>query len=197
MRRARSTLSPMSQVAPLDAATVQAFCAGDEQAVRAVYRQFSGLVYSITMRVLGDRGLAEEATQQTFVQAWRHATRFDSARELAPWLATIARRVAIDIHRREARRPSTSIDDVPAGDPGLVTLPPEAAAAWEAGQIRLAIDRLPAEEQVVVRMQHLDGCTHTEIAEQLALPLGTVKSRSFRAHKSLARALAHLREDGE
>lgn len=187
----------MPPVASLDAATVQAFCGGEEGAVRTVYRQFSGLVYSIGMRVLGDRGLAEEATQQTFVQAWRHASSFDSARELAPWLATIARRVAIDIHRREARRPSSSLDDARADDPALVTLPVNVATAWEAGQVRHALERLPEGEREVVRMQHLEGLSHTEIAEQLGIPVGTVKSRSFRAHSTLARALAYLREDVE
>ncbi len=184
----------MSAVA-LDAATLQAFRAGDEGAVRAVYRQFAGLVHSITMRVLGDRGLADEATQQTFVQAWRNAEGFDSDRELAPWLATIARRVAIDIHRREARRPRTALDDADPGDSALITLPPSAEGAWEAGQVRLAVDALPADEREIVRLQHLEGLSHTEISERLGVPLGTVKSRSFRAHRSLATRLAFLRED--
>lgn len=66
-------------------------------------------MHAVTLRVLGDRGLAEEATQQTFVQAWRRAQRFDPSRELGPWLATIAKRVAIDVHRRKVRRMGTLV----------------------------------------------------------------------------------------
>ena len=69
------------------------------------------------------RQLAEEATQQTFVQAWRAASGFDGERPLEPWLATIARRVAIDIHRREARRVATALDDLPADDHAYALLP--------------------------------------------------------------------------
>ena len=177
-----------------DAALSTAFAEGDEAAVRAVYRQFAGLVMSVAQRVLGDKGLAEEAVQQTFLQAWRNASTFEAGREFAPWLVTIARRVAIDIQRRENRRAATALDDADPTDAALVTLPPSAEQAWEAGQVRLAIDSLPPDEREVVRLQHLSGCTHQQIADQLGVALGTVKSRSFRAHKALASRLAHLRE---
>lgn len=180
--------------AVLDDTTVVAFRRGDEAAVRAVYRQYSGLVLAVAHRVLSDRGLAEEATQQTFLQAWRSASTFEDGREFAPWLVTIARRVAIDIQRREARRPASALDDADPGNAALITLPPSAETAWEAGQVRLAIDSLPPDEREVVRLQHVQGCTHQQIADQLGIALGTVKSRSFRAHKSLATRLAHLRE---
>ena len=186
------TVAPMNAV--LDDTTVVAFRRGDEAAVRAVYRQYSGLVLAVAHRVLSDRGLAEEATQQTFLQAWRSASTFEDGREFAPWLVTIARRVAIDIQRREARRPASALDDADPGDAALITLPPSAETAWEAGQVRLAIDSLPPDEREVVRLQHVQGCTHQQIADQLGIALGTVKSRSFRAHKSLATRLAHLRE---
>ena len=171
-----------------------AFQAGEESAVRSLYRQYSGLVMSVAMRVLNDRGLAEEATQHTFVQAWRNASSFDPERDVAPWLVTVARRAAIDIQRREARRPSTALDDADQGDAALITLPPSEEAAWEAAQVRLAVDALPPDERAVVQLQHVQGYTHTQIADRLGVPVGTVKSRSFRAHKSLAVALAHLRE---
>ena len=60
--------------------------------------------------------------------------------------------------------------------------------------MRSAIDTLPAEEREIVRLQHLEELTHTEVAERLGVPVGTVKSRSFRAHKRLASMLGHLRE---
>lgn len=171
------------------------FAAGDPDAVRQVYDEFGRLVFTVANRILGNRSLAEEATQQTFVQAWRAAATFDRTRELGPWLATIARRVAIDIHRREARRPTMPMDDASPSDAALVTLPPSVDQTYHVWQVRAAVDALPPDEREIVRLQHLDQLTHAEIAERLAVPIGTVKSRSFRAHRMLASRLGHLRED--
>jgi RNA polymerase sigma factor (sigma-70 family) len=167
---------------------------GDPDAVRAVYRTYGGLVFAVALRVLGDRGLAEEATQQAFVQAWRAAGTFDPTRELGPWLATIARRVAIDVHRRESHRNHGQLDDVPAAHPAVITLPETAETAYDAWEVRRALAELPAEEGEVVRLQHLEGLTQSEIASRLKIPLGTVKSRSARAYRKLAGRLGHLRE---
>jgi RNA polymerase sigma-70 factor (ECF subfamily) len=185
----------MPSVDALDVAIVHAFRRGDDDAVRAVYTRYAGLVFSVSMHILRDRPLAEEATQQTFVQAWRASRSFDGERDLAPWLATIARRVAIDIVRREGRRPSTPLEDADPNDAALVSLPPNETKAWEVAQVRLAIDALPPDERDVVRLQHLEGYTHVEIAERLGIAVGTVKSRSFRAHRALADHLAFLREE--
>ena len=173
---------------------VAAYRAGQPDGIRAVYREYGRLVFAVTYRVLGDRSMAEEATQQTFVQAWKAAGSFDPGRELGPWLATIARRAAIDVHRRESRRSHGALEDVAAGDPSMISLPPEAEQIYDVWEVRRAVDELPDDEREVVRLQHFEGLTHVEIAERLELPLGTVKSRSFRAHKRLAGGLGHLRE---
>ena len=170
------------------------FRQGDPDAVRSVYRSHGRLVHAVAYRVLGDRGLAEEATQLTFVKAWRAAQSFDESRELGPWLAAIARRVAIDLYRREALRTADPIESVPAADPSLVAAPQSAEAIYDVWEVRQAVAELPADEQEVVRLQHLDGFTHAQIAERLGVAVGTVKSRSFRAHKRLATMLGHLRE---
>jgi RNA polymerase sigma-70 factor (ECF subfamily) len=179
----------------LDAALIEAFRRREDAGVRAVYREYGRLVYAIALRTLGRRELAEEATQQTFVQAWQAADRFESDRELAPWLATIARRVAIDVHRREARRAAEPLDDVPVSDRSLVTMPQGLEQWYEAWQVRQAVDGLPPDEREVVRLQHLEGFTHAEIAEHLGIPTGTVKSRSHRAHQRLASQLQAIREE--
>jgi RNA polymerase sigma-70 factor (ECF subfamily) len=167
---------------------------GDPDAVRAVYRAYGGLVFAVAHRVLGDRELAEDATQQTFVQAWRAAGSFDPSRELGPWLATIARRVAIDVHRRESRRTYARLDDVPVTHPAVITLPESAESAYDAWEVRGALADLPPDEREVVRLQHLDGLSQAEIAGRLGIPLGTVKSRSNRAYRRLAGRLGHLRD---
>lgn len=159
-----------------------------------VYRAYGRLVYGVAYKVLGDRGLAEEATQQAFLKAWRAAQTFDEDRELGPWLAAIARRVAIDVYRREALRITDPLDAATETHPSLTTAPESAEAVYDIWEVRRAVSELPGDEQQVVRLQHFEGMTHEQIAQQLRLPVGTVKSRSFRAHKRLASELGHLRE---
>jgi RNA polymerase sigma-70 factor (ECF subfamily) len=185
----------MSLDGRVDGGTFRAFQRGDHAAVRTIVRAYSGMVASVAHQVLHDRSLAEEATQQTFVQAWRAASSLDPERGMAPWLCTIARRVAIDIARREHRRPTTPLAEADPGDRSLITLPPSETASWEMAQVRLAVDGLAPDEREVVRLQHLEGLTHQEIADRLGIALGTVKSRSFRAHRALASRLAFLREE--
>jgi RNA polymerase sigma-70 factor (ECF subfamily) len=171
------------------------FREGDADAVRLVYRAYGRLVYAVAYRTLGDPGLAEEATQQAFLQAWRAAASLDEEREMAPWLATIARRAAIDVHRREQRRPADALETVAPDDPALSTRDASAEELYGVWEVRRAVADLAPDEQEIVRLQHFEGLTHGEIARRLDLPEGTVKSRSFRAHKRLAAQLQHMRHE--
>jgi RNA polymerase sigma-70 factor, ECF subfamily len=162
--------------------------------VHTLYRHYGRLVFTVAVRILCDRQLAEDATQQAFLQAWRAASTFDPGKDPAPWLATITRRVAIDMQRSQARRPAISLEVTSVDEPALVSAPPSAEAVWETWQVRAAIDALQPDEREVVRLQHIEGHSHSEIAERLGLALGTVKSRSHRAHQHLATRLKHLRE---
>ena len=171
------------------------FREGHPDAVRAVYREYAGLVFAVSLRTLGSRDLAEESSQRTFVKAWKAAAGFELGRELGPWLATIARRTAIDIYRREARRSTAPLDALSPSDPTVIELPAGVERSYEAGEVRAAIDSLPPDEREVVRLQHLEELTQTEVAERLGVPVGTVKSRSHRAHRRLASLLGHLREE--
>ena len=171
---------------------VERFCAGDPEAVRTLYDEYGRLVFAVAMRVVHQRELAEEATQQTFLQAWRAAGTFEPGRDLTPWLITIARRAAIDIHRRESRRGHVDLDEAAPTGTSLVTLPPSAEQIEAVWRVRSAIDALPPADRELVRLQHLEGLSHAEIAERLEIPVGTVKSRSFRAHRVLASHLHDL-----
>ena len=170
------------------------FREGDLDAVRAVYREYGGPVYAVAYRILSDRGLAEQAAKKTFLMVWRAADSLDADRELEPWLTSIARRAAIDVSRREAVRAADPLDSVAPGDPALATQPESAEGIYDVWAVREAVAGLPAEEREIVRLQHLGGLTHSEISEKLDMPIGTVKSRSFRAHRRLAAVLGHLRE---
>jgi RNA polymerase sigma-70 factor, ECF subfamily len=164
------------------------FRSGDPDAVRAVYRAHGASVFAVAYNTLRSRDLAEEATQQTFVKAWRAAATFDPARELGPWLATIARRTAIDLYRREACRPTERLEDAAAAEQ-----PDGFDRIFDVWAVREAIDGLPPLEREVVRLQHLESLTQAEIGARLGVPVNTVKSRSSRAHRRLAVRLGHLR----
>jgi len=170
------------------------FRAGDSDAVRLVYREYGRLVFAVARNLLGSTQLAEEATQQTFLKAWKSAATVEPGRDLAPWLATIARRTAIDIHRQESRETAGNLEDVPVAHPAIVQQPAAIERTYDVWQVRQALDELPPDERVVVQLQHLEGLTQTAVAERLNLPVGTVKSRAHRAHKKLAAKLGHLRE---
>ena len=174
-----------------------AFARGEPDAIRAVYAACGGLVYGVAYKVLGDPNLAEDATQETFLRAWRAAAHFDPARDLEPWLSTIARRVAIDVYRREALRRHDSLDSADPTHPELISLPPSVERAHVISEVRRAVEALPFDEREIIRLQDFEGFTHPQIAELLAIPVGTVKSRSFRAHRKLAELLGHRLEKRE
>lgn len=177
----------------ITAEVIERFCTGDRDALAEIYRQFCRAVWGVAMTVLHDRQLAEDSVTETFLRAWRAAPSFDPDRPLAPWLFTLARRCAIDVQRREFR--PTRGGHAPEED-GVVEMP-DISAAYEAWEVRSAVSQLPPEEQSVVRLSHLEGLTHVEIAHELGVPVGTVKSRSHRAHRRLADRLRHLRTEDE
>jgi RNA polymerase sigma-70 factor (ECF subfamily) len=179
-----------SRLAPDDACLRTRFRAGDESALADVYARYRSKLLVIGMRRLGDRDLANEAVQQAFLQAWRFSGSYDPARALAPWLYAIMRRVCVDLFRRDRRTPDLFPDGtVPDGQGG-----PDAGETfeqvWEGWAVREAVDSLPAVERDVVRLTYLHDLTFAEAADRLDVPIGTVKSRSFRAHRRLAEVLA-------
>lgn len=176
-----------------DSGLAARFAAGDPETIRVIYQRYGRLVYSVAYKILGDAGLAEDATQQTFLQAWRAAKSYDPSRALGAWLTGIARRAAIDAYRRNRRhRGVVPLDRADSSDPALATTPPSAEQISDVWEVRQALDKLPDHERELIRLQHYAELTHAEIADELALPLGTVKSRSFRAHRRLAGLLGHL-----
>jgi RNA polymerase sigma-70 factor (ECF subfamily) len=163
------------------------FSSGDDESVRAVYERYGRAVHTVAYSIVRDSATAADVVQATFVKAWRAAGTFNPERDLGPWLYTIARRQAIDTLRRERRVEPAEPEVI-----DVVELPPSLESAWEAWEVRLAVDQLPDDEREVVRLAWFVGLSHPEIADQLAVPVGTVKSRSHRAHRRLASLLAHV-----
>jgi RNA polymerase sigma-70 factor, ECF subfamily len=172
-----------------DQDVLRGFAAGEEPAFAEIYRRYGGPMFVVALAAMGRRDLAADVVQQAFVQAWRAAASYSPDSDIAPWLFTITRRVAIDMWRRERRHVLAGDDDSVVDD----TVPgPSLDAVWEAWQVRQALEALPADERDVVHLAYVEGLTQREAAARLGIPLGTVKSRSSRAHQRLRGLLAHL-----
>lgn len=165
------------------------FAAGEESALAEVFDEYAGPMLAVATGLLSDRGLAEEAVQQAFLQAWRAADRYDPRRPLGAWLRSIVKNTAVDMWRRERRHAAHSIDEVAQGDLPSVE-PPSIADTSDVWELRRAIDGLSPAAREVVRLAHLEQLTQPEIAARLGVPLGTVKSRTHSAYRQLAAALA-------
>lgn len=150
---------------------------GDSDALRALYDRYSGIVFGMTYRLLGDRQAAEECTQDVFVSVWRTARSYEPNRaRVSTWLLTIARNRAIDATRRRAARPVDPHEDVRSVDESPDTAD-VVSTADEASRVAAAMAELPDPQREALSLAYFDGLSHTEIAERLGIPVGTVKGR--------------------
>ncbi len=147
--------------------------AGDELALRDLYRSFEHPLFGMGLRWYGDRDLAEELVQEVTVRIWRKASTYDPEKGTASaWIFGVARNVATDLARARARRPT------PLG--GVVSderNPWDEDGAWRCWEIAKAVKTLPSAQQEVVRLAFHEEYTQSEIAASLKIPLGTVKTR--------------------
>ena len=139
-----------------------------------LYDRYSGVVYSVALRVLGDTGAAEDILQEVFMQIWRSPDVFDASRgSLAGWLAVIARNRAIDSLRK--RRPEAEITEV------IVSVEPDLVRGVEWSRtiekIRGALGSMLPPQRSALEMSFFEGLTHSEIAAKTGEPLGTIKTR--------------------
>lgn len=162
-----------------DARDARRLAEGDEAALRELYRRYGAIVHGFCLRQLGDRGLAEECTQDVFAALWRQAGDYDARRaRLSTWLFAIARNRIVDAARRRASRPGPSssdeVPDIASNAPGP-DLELERIEAAE--QTARAMASLPEAQLEVVQMAYFQGLSQSEIAERTGMPLGTVKGR--------------------
>ncbi len=158
---------------------------GDEGAMEAIFRRFSGPIYSVALRVLHDTGQAEDVMQEIFLQLWRNPQVFVQGRgSLGAWLVVVARNRSIDLLRR--RKPTDSVDDVVLASPFNVAEEAERNTMME--KVRHVLASLPAEQRKSVELAYFEGLSHTEIASRTGDPLGTVKTRIRLALMSLRKA---------
>jgi RNA polymerase sigma-70 factor, ECF subfamily len=174
---------------------VRQVATGDQSALATLYDATNRLIYSLVLRVLGDMSSAEEVLIDVYTQVWRQAASYDANRG-APlaWMATIARSRAIDRLRsgwqdRHRKEPLEVLGDAPAN----TASPEESAAASERQKlVREAMNLLTSEQRQVIELAYYSGLSHSEIAEKLNQPLGTVKTRTRLGMMKLREALAPL-----
>jgi len=193
-----------------EVALVRAVASGSEEALAALYDRHVDGIHAVALRLTRDRQIAEEVVQETFLALWNRAELFDPAvASLGTWLRTIARNRTVDRLRAAGRRPSLvplpGHDETGDADAGFERLSPDAEivggaapdpgpeAAAEAADVRAAIGAALAgmteHERTVILLAYREGLTQAEIAERMAWPLGTVKTRTRRALAHLRRAL--------
>jgi RNA polymerase sigma-70 factor, ECF subfamily len=153
---------------------------GDARAFEVIYERHSGAAFSLAYRMMGTRSGAEDVTQDAFLSMWRSGARYDRARgSVRTWVLGIVHHRAIDALRR-----ATVHDRRRAGDEGIEErfearerTDVEAARREEATTVRGALSSLPADQSQVIELAYFGGFTHTEIADMLDAPVGTIKGR--------------------
>jgi RNA polymerase sigma-70 factor (ECF subfamily) len=196
------TLLALSETAMADAGAdetnrqmIARIAAGDRDALTECYRHWQHPLFVYLLhRCGGDRSIAEEILQDTFLAVWQSAGRFEGRSHVRTWLIGIARRQAHNTLRRR-QLPGTGLDDV--------THWPEAGPAPEESAIASAmrdeliakLEQLPAANRETLELVLVHGLSYAEVAEVLHVPLGTVKSRLNGAKRALRTLLANARKD--
>lgn len=157
---------------------------GDGDAFAPIYERFKGAIHTLAYGMLGNRADADEATQETFLAAWRSLKGFRLEARFATWLYRLAVNVCLERIRREARRRAL-------GNGHGTPLPrlPRAEAEGPGADVRAALARLDPGYRACVILRDVQGWSYQEIAEMLGVPVGTVRSRIARGRDALRLAL--------
>jgi RNA polymerase sigma-70 factor (ECF subfamily) len=168
---------------------------GDAQAFEVIFDRHANAAFSLAYRMCGRRAVAEDIVQEAFVSLWRSGARYDQQRgSVRSWVLSVVHNRAIDTFRRATVRTSRDIPDdgiaerLPADERTEV----EVERRDEARQIRGALGELPAEQRQVIELAYFGGFSHSQIAEMLKLPAGTVKGRMRLGLTKMRTALGDL-----
>ena len=170
----------------------QARVGGPELDVRAAYAAHGAELYRFALRQLGDGGAAQDVVQEVFLRAWRSADAYDARlASLRTWLFAIARNVVVDEARRFAVRPwQRTLTDVTDTDTPVVGSIDEAVVdAWV---VEEALRRIGEDHRTAIVQTHLRGRPHAEVAAELGIPVGTLRSRVFYGLKALRLAMEEM-----
>jgi RNA polymerase sigma-70 factor (ECF subfamily) len=185
--------APSAGLVDSDRVLAARLTAGDPEALAETYRRYVELVFGVCRRVLRDERLAEDVTQEVFVFLWQHPDRFDASRgSLRAWLGVMAHHRSVDRVRAENRHTqrqlqqdaSESVADDIAHD-----IAHDVAAMWVADRVRGALDKLPADQKEAIVLAYYGDRSYRQVALELGIPEGTVKSRVRLALRRLSTLL--------
>ncbi len=184
---------------PTDLSLLQRIVARDTTALAELYDRHGRLLFSLILRIVRDRGEAEEILQEAFVRVWTRAEKYDARiGGPLPWIVRVARNCAID--RLRARRiratvdaPSIDLAAVEAAAPATGMQTPEAAVLDSERRRTLtdALASVSAEQRQLIEAAFFEGYTHSELAQRFGLPLGTVKTRIRAGMITMRKRLEH------
>lgn len=174
-------------VRTVDPTLIDRLVCADETALAEIYDQYADLVFGLALRVVKDRSVAEDVTQETFVYLWQRPEAFNAGLgSLKTFLCMIAHRRAVDaVRKSETFRKRQAVIDLVAEDHSLDRI----ARLEELGEIKAAIRGLPPGHAEAIQLAYFDGLTYRQVAQILDIPEGTAKSRIRRALEQLNRSL--------
>jgi RNA polymerase sigma-70 factor (ECF subfamily) len=194
----RNVVEPTDIVGARDRDLIRRVGEGDREAFRSLFSRYGQTAMALALRVLRQYHLAEETVQEAFLSVWRDPGAYDPERgTVRAWLMSAVHNRAVDLVRREEaqrRRADEAIGDVQVdvADPAEAVVE-EIGLPQERAAVREALASLPGEQRKVIELMYYDGMSQSRIADELALPLGTVKSRTLLGMRRLRMALAGLR----
>jgi RNA polymerase sigma factor (sigma-70 family) len=166
-------------IAPTDEDLLMAVAQGDREAIGRLYDRHQGTMYGLAVRITNDAGLAQDVVQEAMLGVWRNASRFDASRAKArTWMLALVHHRAIDAIRR--RRASVALPEPDVPPPAALVVPDiwdDVVGRLDAVALRAALGRVPIAQREVLELAYFAGRTQQEIATQVGVPLGTVKSR--------------------
>jgi RNA polymerase sigma-70 factor (ECF subfamily) len=168
---------------------------GDAQAFEVIFDRHADAAFSLAYRMCGRRAMAEDVVQDAFLSLWRSGARYDQRRgSVRSWVLGVVHNRAIDAFRRAVVRTSRDVADDGITERMVAAERTDEAAERhdEAQQVRGALNELPAEQRQVIELAYFGGFTHSQIAEMLKLPAGTVKGRMRLGLNKMKGALGEL-----
>jgi RNA polymerase sigma-70 factor (ECF subfamily) len=154
--------------------------AGDTRAFEVIFDRHSGAAYSLAVRMCGRRALAEDIVQEAFLSLWRSSAGYDRARgSVRSWVLSAVHNRAVDALRRTGAKAGRDVSDEGIAErlPARDATDAEVERREESRRVRSALDELPADQRQVIELAYFGGLSHSQIAEMLDLPPGTVKGR--------------------
>ncbi len=179
-----------------DEAVVALVARSDDTALAELYDRFGRVAYGLSLRILRDEALAQDAVQEGFLSVWRTAARFVPERARAStWILTLVHRRAVDLVRREERRRAESLELAP--EPTVSGADDDAWLRLQRERVQAALRQLSDQQREALELAYYGGFTQSELAERLGQPIGTIKSRMFTGLSRLRELLGDTEETWE